>query len=260
MNWQTINEVDGAGVLVHKDQLFMGCRRVIKVYDLSSKTLYREIGKGIFASNFVRGLVIHKNTLLATDQTNKLHVFDIDGKHQNSFTVEGMSQGRGMAIHNHKLFICDGSGRCVRVVNPDTGKLLKTIGSQGDGKDQFSYPSFITSADNRLYVTEYGNNRVKVMDEQGTFVDQFSASNPTGIAISGKDIIVSEYGKGQVSLYDKNHKFAKVLLECSDPWGVFITDRGQVIVAAGDSEIHISGTAGVYTDVVVSYNLIRLFV
>ena len=123
-------------------------------------------------------------------------------------------------------------------------RRLKTIGSKGDGKEQFKRPSFITSADNKLYVTEYGNNgRVKVMDEQGTFVDQFSASNPTGIAISGKDIIVSEYGKGQVSLYDKNHKFAKVLLECSNPWGVFITGRGRVIVTA--DKIYISGMVGV---------------
>ena len=241
--WQTINQ-PCVGVAIRGSELFMGCVGFIRVYDLSGKTFCQRFGKEVLA-NWVNGLAIHKNTLLATECTSKLHVFTIDGKHNNSFTIDGMLDGRGMTIHNHKLFICDWLGCCVRVVDPDTGQLLKTIGGWKD------HPRFIASADNRLYVTEFSNNKVKVMDEHGTFVDQFSVSYPTGIAISGKDIIVSECVKHQVSIYDKNHKFVKVLLECSRPDGVFITDRGRVIITAFDFKTYISSMADVNIDVVV---------
>lgn len=241
LSWQKINE-NCASVIVHNQELFVGCYGVIKVYNPLSKVLYRKFGKEDLVGNWVRGLVIYQNNLLVTDQTSKLHIFSINGKHYKSITVDGMVKGSGMSICNQKLFICDAMGHCVKVVDPGTGKLLGTIGlgSKGEGKDQFDGPRLITSTNNRLYVTEFNSNRVKVMDEHGTFIDQFSASTPTGIAIYGKYILVSEFGENQVSLYDENHKFVKFLLKCSNPYGIFITSRGQIIVAA--TEIHMSGT------------------
>ena len=77
--------------------------------------------------------------------------------------------------------------------------MLKTIGSQGQGDEHFKSPLDITQDElGNMYVSEYGNYCVKLLNKQGEFQLSFSMkangqlSGPTGVCVVDQFVYVVE--------------------------------------------------------------------
>jgi sugar lactone lactonase YvrE len=104
---------------------------------------------------------------------------------------------------NGDIFISEGhSGR--PDAPPDTvarvskftrdGKFVKSFGRFGSGPGEFSTPHDLTlDAQGRLFVADRGNNRVQILDQDGTFIAEWKQfGRPSGVAIRNDTIYVAD--------------------------------------------------------------------
>src|SRR5579859_494827 len=86
-----------------------------------------------------------------------------------------------------------------------TYPFLYAFGNFGTGNGQFTQPWGVAVRQNEIYVTDYGNNRVQVFNLDGTYLKQFAASTPSGIAINKYGTVyVTNYISNQILEFDLN--------------------------------------------------------
>jgi len=68
------------------------------------------------------------------------------------------------------------------------GKLIKVIGKRGTGPVEFDQPHALAmDSKGRLFVADRGNNRIQILDQEGTFIAEWKQfSRPSGIFIDKK--------------------------------------------------------------------------
>jgi sugar lactone lactonase YvrE len=81
------------------------------------------------------------------------------------------------------------------------GTLVKTWGSFGSGPDAWDQPHALAmDSRGRLFVGDRGNNRIKILDQDGNLLDTwYQFSRPSGIWIDANDnIYVADSESGSV--------------------------------------------------------------
>ena len=82
------------------------------------------------------------------------------------------------------------------------GKLIKAWGTFGNGPDDFDQPHALAmDSRGRLFVGDRGNNRIKILDQDGKLLDTwYQFSRPSGIYIDARDdIYVADSESGSVA-------------------------------------------------------------
>jgi streptogramin lyase len=81
------------------------------------------------------------------------------------------------------------------------GKLIKTWGTLGNGPDDYDQPHALAmDSRGRLFVADRGNNRIKILDQDGKLLDTwYQFSRPSGVFIDAQDnIYVADSESGSV--------------------------------------------------------------
>jgi sugar lactone lactonase YvrE len=82
------------------------------------------------------------------------------------------------------------------------GKFIKSIGKKGPGPGEFDQPHALAfDSKGRLVVGDRGNNRIQVLDQEGTFISETAVfGRPSGIWIDKNDVIyVADSESGSVN-------------------------------------------------------------
>ena len=190
----------------------------VQVFDANSGTFIRSIGvmgAGVgqlyYPSDAVlRTLSYGASLLYVSDQGNKrVQVFDAEsGAHVRMLGVGEVGHPEGLALHVPPssqfptlLFIACFDKNIVKVVNADTGSLVRTIGPTAASGARSSLREPLRLAVRRaakgsgsqtlLYVTEYGKHHVKVFDaDTGALVRTIG----TGLKGAGPGQLDSPWG------------------------------------------------------------------
>jgi DNA-binding beta-propeller fold protein YncE len=111
------------------------------------------------------------------------------------------------------LLVTDKRRMLIHVLNPATGKLMRTIGTSGSGELQFDQPNGIAVDDQgRIFITEQTNKRVQVLNRNYTFAGFIGGSGngagqfdkPMGIAADATGrIYVTDENLNKVSVFDR---------------------------------------------------------
>ncbi len=111
------------------------------------------------------------------------------------------------------LLVTDKRRMVIHVLNPFTGKLIRTIGAEGSGELQFDQPNGITVDDQgRIFITEQTNKRVQVLNRDYTFAGFFGVpgsgagqfEKPMGIAADATGrIYVTDENLSKVVVFDR---------------------------------------------------------
>ena len=104
------------------------------------------------------------------------------------FVVEGHSSNEGSVARLFKF--------------SKDGKLIKAWGMFGHGPDDFDQPHALAmDSRGRLFVGDRGNNRIKILDQDGKLLDTwYQFSRPSGIYIDAQDnIYVADSESGSVA-------------------------------------------------------------
>ena len=104
---------------------------------------------------------------------------------------------------NGDIFVAEGHGGAnSRILKfAKNGKLLAVIGKKGTGPGEFDQPHALAfDSKGRLCVGDRNNNRIQILDQQGTFIEEWKQfSRPSGIYIDKNDTIyVSDSESGAV--------------------------------------------------------------
>jgi DNA-binding beta-propeller fold protein YncE len=86
------------------------------------------------------------------------------------------------------------------VVFDRTGKYLREFGRKGTGPGEFDQPHGLAfDAKERLYVADRSNNRIQILDKNGTFIEEWKQfSRPSGVYIRDEMIYVADSESGSI--------------------------------------------------------------
>ena len=142
-----------------------------------------------------------------------------------SFGMRGSGQGqfkfpRGVAFDSAgNILVADSSNHRIQMFTA-SGQFIKAVGTQGNGPLQFSYPSNVMSNNSVVYVVDYGNHRVQVLNSDLTYSGMFGTredddgmlefKSPRGIAQdSTGNVYVVNRGNHCIHVFTAEGKFLR---------------------------------------------------
>jgi len=147
-------------------------------------------------------------------------VFNARDEFHRAYGAEGQFEPVDVVVHGNRVYVADPSDHEVEVLDKDTGEVVGKIGGKGRAEGQFHYPTHLTlDAQGHLYVTDFLNNRVQVLDGDGNFIKSFgklgdhpgAMPRPKGIALDDEGHLYTvDVGFELVQIFDE--KTADVLL------------------------------------------------
>ena len=128
----------------------------------------------------------------------------------------GQYQPGGVTLYDNQMYICD-TYNLIQVFNLDLN-FIRSIGSHGKGRGEFDRPYDVKfDRDGYMYVAEFGNERVQVLERSGHFIRVFGEGELYPVALH----IVDNY------VYVRNHRN----IEVHRTSGEFVTSFGEFLGA-----------------------------
>ena len=166
---------------------------------------------------------------IALDEDDNIYVTDSGrhclvklnkaGKVLKTVGTQGRDHGefndpRGVAVIGDRVFVCDRDNHRLQVFTKERLEFVKTIGSRGKGDEHFDRPVDITQDElGNMYVCEFGNNRVKLLNKQGEFQLSFSKkgngqlNRPSSVCVVDQFVYVVECLGRCVSVFSRDGQF-----------------------------------------------------
>ena len=114
-----------------------------------------------------------------------VYVFDKNGNCLRKSRGEGSNSGQfqfpdGISLLNdNEVLIADLGNSTIQRLNIHTGTVVKSFGKIGEEKGELRNPIDVTVDDEgRVVVTEWGNNRIQVMSDEGQSIFTFGDKGP----------------------------------------------------------------------------------
>ena len=147
---------------------------------------------------------------------NCVYVFDENGNCFRKSRGEGSNTGQfqypdGISFLNvNEVLIADYSNNRIQRLNIQTGTVTKSYGKKGKEKGEFGRPISVTVDDEeRIVVTERGNDRIQVMSKEGESIFTFGDKgleklrNPTCCITYKNMFLVSDEGNHCIKAFDQ---------------------------------------------------------
>lgn len=229
--WQTAVDNGYGGLLLQNKIEIVKERRVTGD---STDKLLRLTESGSFDGNFndnfifsgpVSVLPNYDGTLwVVAYNSNEILLFNQNGFVLNRITgpLNGFDRPTDIVkLSDGKLLVSENAGDRLSLLD-SKGKFLKYIGEKGRKLGQMVGPLYLAEDDfERIYVTDYGNQRVDVFDKEGnalfffgTRKSDFSGlKGPTGICIFNNRVFVADDQSGAIYEFDISGNYIRDLVE-----------------------------------------------
>ena len=229
--WQTAVDNGYGGLLLQNKIEIVKERRVTG--DSTDKLLrLTESGSfdGHFNDNFIFSgpvsvLPNYDGTLwVVAYNSNEILLFNQNGFVLNRITgpLNGFDRPTDIIkLSDGKLLVSENAGDRLSLLD-SKGKFLKYIGEKGRKLGQMVGPLYLAEDDfERIYVTDYGNQRVDVFDKEGNALFFFGTKKsdfnglkgPTGICIFNNRVFVADDQTGAIYEFDISGNYIRDLVE-----------------------------------------------
>ena len=82
-------------------------------------------------------------------------------------------------LNDDQLLVVDDFNGRIQQFNVQTGNFVKSFGKEGTGDGEFKRPEGIfIDNEGRVIVTDYGNDRIQVLDKDGKLMVKFGDDDP----------------------------------------------------------------------------------
>ena len=124
-----------------------------------------------------------------------------------------VSTMRGIAtLPNGDIIFTDAF--CLRVINPTTGQLIRTIGCYGNGPGEFTLPlGLAVNQQGFIFVSDSTNHRIQKFSSNGRFQLVFGVTgrggglnSPEGISLLGEEkVYVADQGNNRIQVFSQKN-------------------------------------------------------
>ena len=204
------------------------------------------------------GVVVNQKGEVVVTESDHVSVFSPNGKKLQSFGSYGSDYGRfntpwGVAVDGEGNILASDTGNHRIQKFTASGQFLCAVGTQGEGPLQFNRPMYIAfnATNNKIYVTDYKNFRVQVLNSDLTFSNTFGRKGSgsgqfNGIRGIAYDSIGNVYvvdGKNhRIQVFTADGKFLRMFGkrgsgtgELKIPLGIAIDSSDVVYVSENDN-------------------------
>ena len=180
----------------------------VSVFDVRGQRIQTFGSRGNRPEQMIRpaGIAVDDVDNIYVSSEHKLQKFTSNGELIKCVGRRDSKEGefgdpRGVTIHSNQVYVCDHYNHCIQVLDLDLNSI-RSIGSHGKERGEFDQPldvAFDTAGN--MYVAEFGNERVQVMDSSGQFIRVFGQkgegklSGPTALLIADKCVCVSDHSQ-----------------------------------------------------------------
>ena len=173
-----------------------------------------------------------------------IRVFSSSMKSIANWSDTGTWSPRGVALNNRGQIIVSNLQEKRHSVGIYTfdGKPYLVFGTKGKGDKQFDRPYYINvDIYDRILVSDFGNDCVKVFDERGHCLGIIGRDGPRGTKLSRPrgvccdsrgNILVADSGHNRINVYSPDGQFIQHILTSKDglynPYGLDVSRSGLV--------------------------------
>ena len=193
-----------------------------------------------------RGIAIDDTDHIYVSSENKLQKFTSSGELIKTVGQKGSKEGKfnephGIVLYDRELYVCDSMNDRIQVFDVDLN-YIRSIGSRGKERGKLSMPQDIKfDSDGNMYIAEWGNARVQVMDSRGyslrVFGEEDKLGRPSALHIADKYVYVSECDGDCIVVYETSGEFVTSFGKHGDGKGKFTSPRS--IISCADSYIYV---------------------
>jgi DNA-binding beta-propeller fold protein YncE len=140
---------------------------LLVVFDIKTGQLLKTIGttqgSGDEQFDFPCDVCAVGEEVFVCDSKNKrLQVLSKAGKFVRRIGFAGQFvDPTGLCFHAGEVYVSDFSGDCIVVVDPASGKTLRTFGKTGTGDGEFNGPYGVAVLQGQLFVSDHFNHRIQ---------------------------------------------------------------------------------------------------
>ena len=168
--------------------------------------------------NRPRSLAIHYktgNVYIADKNNHCVQVFSCNGDYLFMFS-EKMNAPFCICISQNTVFVSQFWGHCINIYELD-GKLIKSVGSEGNGEVQFKYPHGIDVSDrtNNIYVCDYDNDRIQILTEELKYHSMLGIDllrYPRDVKVTRDRVLVLDCSDPCMFVFDSDHVLTNRLI------------------------------------------------
>ena len=146
---------------------------------------------------------------------HKLQKFTSGGELLKCTGEKGKRQGefdepRGLTLYNNEVCVCDRNNHRIQIFDLDLN-FVRPIGSPVNRRGEFNAPQDVKfDTVGNMYVAEWGNGRVQVINRRGEFIREFGEGKlkgPSGLHIADKFVYVSDLSGHCIVVYETSGQF-----------------------------------------------------
>ena len=148
------------------------------------------------------------NIYIADSGNHRVQVFTCNGDYIFMFS-EMMNIPVGICIFQNKVFVTQYTGHCINMYELE-GKLIKSVGSEGNGEVQFKYPLGLDVSDrnNNIYVCDCNNHRIQILTEELKYHSMLGISllqYPSNVKVTRDRILVLDGSDPCLFVFNSDH-------------------------------------------------------
>ncbi|KAI6649917.1 PEP-CTERM domain protein [Oopsacas minuta] len=172
--------------------------------------------------NYPRSIAIHYQTgniYIADKLNDRVQVFTSNGDYLFMFS-EKMNKPIGICISSNTVFVTQFDGHCINTYEL-VGKLIKSVGSKGNGEAQFYNPHGVDVYDgnSNVYVCDFYNKRVQILTQELKFhsmlgIDLFK--HPLDVKVTRDRVLVLDRSDSCMFVFNSDHVLTNRLITRGD--------------------------------------------
>ena len=169
---------------------------------------------GVFCCPFGIAINPENNSIYICDPGyNRVQVYDKSFEFVFQFS-EKMNGPVGICFKQNKVYVTQYTSHCLNVYSTE-GKFLKSVGVKGKKELEFDKPKGldISTDKDRIYITEYENDRVQCLDlnlKFNSFIDNVLGT--FDVKLTSNEIVVLSCRNPCVSLYTYSHQLIREII------------------------------------------------